>query len=89
MRSKKSLCDERAHLINEKFLGTLTAIGAQRILEIEAEIDRLDAPRLAKVKEQDAADLAAMDRQLADLEAKINKAKNASSRPQTKTAGSY
>ena len=89
MRSKKSLCDERARLIDEKFLGTLTAIGAKRILEIEAELDRLDAQRLAKIKERDTADLAQMDRQLADLKAKISKETNASSRPQTKTAGSY
>ena len=55
--------------------------------DLEAELDRMDAPRVAKLKKDNEAELAAWDRRIADLEAKIKQ--NASSRPQTKTAGSH
>jgi hypothetical protein len=87
MVSKKALCEERAHLIDAKFLGRLTVAQGQRLAEIETELDRRDAPRLARMKKQRDAEFAAVDRQIADLKAKIEK--NASGRPQTKTAGSH
>ena len=75
--------------MDEKFRGTLLPSGSARIVEIDAELDRRDAPRLAQLKERDDAKLAEMDRQLAELEAKITMEKNAKGRPQTKTAGSH
>ena len=89
MRSKQSLCEERGRLVDEQFRGTLLPSGSARIVEIDAELDRRDAPRLAQLKERDDAKLAEMDRQLAELEAKITMEKNAKGRPQTKTAGSH
>lgn len=87
MPTKKALCTERARLIDEKFLGGLSDASVARLAQIEAELDRLDAPRVALLKKQNNAQFAAVDRQIADLQAKI--VKNASGRPQAKTAGSH
>lgn len=87
MVTKKSLCEERAHLVDAKFLGRLSAAQAARLDDIEAELDRRDAPKVARMKKQLDAEFAALDRQIADLKAKIEN--NASGRPQTKTAGSH
>jgi hypothetical protein len=87
MLSKRALCEERAHLIDAKFLSGLTIAQAARLAEIEAELDRRDAPRVARMKRQRDAEFAAIDRQIAELKAKIEK--NASGRPQAKTAGSH
>ena len=85
--SKRALCEERGHLIDEEFLGGLTPDKAARLAEIEMELDRRDAPRLAQIKQQRDTKFAALDRQISELEAKIEK--NGSSRPQAKTAGSH
>ena len=87
MRSDNSLYLERARLIDEKFLGQLTAEQALRLAWIDEELDRRDAPRAARLKQRRDAEFAAIDRQLSELEAKIEK--NAPDRPQAKTASSH
>ena len=86
--AKNSLYEERAELIDAQFLGELSAEGVARLGEIEAEFDRLEAPRVVEARQRRAAETAPIDRQIADLKAKIKK-KNASRRPQAKTAGSH
>ena len=88
MRSDNSLYLERARLIDEKFLGQLTAEQALRLAWIDDELDRHDAPRAeARLKQRRDAEFATIDRQLSELEAKIEK--NAPDRPQAKTASSH
>ena len=92
-----SIYDERARLIDSKFLGDLSPQGTLGLAEIEAELDRLEAPQAAQARERRAAELAALNQQLSDLKGKITNAKvktakiekdNAPRRPQVKTAAS-
>jgi hypothetical protein len=87
MVSKTILCAERARLIDKKFLDGLTAAQTERLAKIDAELDRRDAPKVARMKQAQDAEFAAIDRQIAGVKAKIEK--HASGRPQAKTAGSH
>ena len=87
--SKKSVYDERAELIDAGFLGELSAEAAGRLADIDAELKRLDAPRVAEARLRKVAEVQALDREISDLKAKIKMEENASRRPQTKTAGSH
>ena len=87
MKHKSALCAERGRLIDEQFLGRLTPAGAERLAKIEQELDRLDAPRVALLKKQRDAEFSAIDLQISQAKAQIEK--NASDRPQAKTAGSH
>ena len=82
-----SLHTERARLVDEKFLGRLTPAGSARLTQIDQELEGIDAPRVAALKASRQAESAALVTQIAGIAAKIEK--RASSRPQTKTAGSH
>ena len=84
MLSKTTLLKERALLIDEQFLNGLSPAKTSRLAEIDTEIDRRDAPRVARLRRRMARERAAVDKQIAALKAKI--AKNAPDRPQTKSA---
>lgn len=87
MASKKALCAERARLIDEKYRDGLTQGSALRLEQIDAELDRLDAPRVTRLKRQTDQEFGKIDQQIVDLTAKIEK--HGSGRPQAKTAGSH
>ena len=87
--AKRSIYDERAQLIEAQFLGELTPERAQRLAEIEAELDRLAAPGVAEARLRRVAEFAAIDAEISHLKAKLKMKENAPGRPQTKTAGSY
>lgn len=83
---KESIYDERARLIDAKFLGELSAEGSARLAEIEAELDRRDAPKVAAARKRRAAEFEAIKQEQSDLKAKIKIDNNAPRRPQAKTA---
>jgi hypothetical protein len=76
MPTKTTLCAERGRLIDEQFLRGLSPAEAARLAEIDAELERRDAPKVRRLKQSMDRDFGVLARKIAVLEAKI--AKNAS-----------
>ncbi len=87
MVSKRALAKEHGKLVDEKFLRGLSTAQAERLAEIEQELDRLEAPRVEASRKEREAEFSTIDGRIAEIKATIEK--RATDRPQTKTAGSY
>jgi len=85
MTSRYTLHAERARLIDDKFLRGLSVQEAARLAEIDQELDRRDAPAVARLKRHTSRRRTTVAKQITALKAKI--AENASDHPKAKSAG--
>jgi len=84
MSSKIALLKERGLLIDEQFMSGLSAAQVARLAEIDAELERRDAPRVARLSRRLTRERDGVAKQIAALRSTITK--NAPDRPQAKSA---
>lgn len=84
MASKVSLLAERSVLIDAKFLHGLTSPQAARLAEIDLELERREAPKVARLNQRLDRERTAIDKQIAAFKAKI--AESAPDSPKARSA---